>query len=108
MGLTIYLSLLFLALFLLGLMVRRFFFVRRKSQMESRGPWVGRTIARAEEMSPGSVKKFWLIWICLKKDHDLIRRNTRLFKPTEELPVSYSSPELLHPCQELFTFLADR
>jgi len=40
MGLTIYLSLLFLALFLLGLMVRRFFFVRRKSQLESNDPLV--------------------------------------------------------------------
>lgn len=29
--------------------------------MEERERWVGRSIARTEELSPGSVKKFWLI-----------------------------------------------
>ena len=72
MKLTIYLSLLFLALYLLGLLVRRFFFLRDKARMERRGPWVGRIIARAEEMSPGSVKKFWLICQKVRIDGFLI------------------------------------
>ncbi len=72
MELTIYLSILFLALYLLGFMVRRFFFVRQKAQMENRGPWVGRIIARAEEMSPGSVKKFRLICQKVRIDGFLI------------------------------------
>ena len=61
MAATVYLSLAFLAIFLVGLLVRRFVFLRDRSQMEQKGRLVGRMIARAEEVAPGSVKKFWLI-----------------------------------------------
>jgi len=61
MRLTIYLSLLFLALYLMGLMVRRIIFLRHKAQMEKKDKLVGRTIAQQDEVAPGSVKKFWLI-----------------------------------------------
>lgn len=61
MVLTVYLSLLFLCLYLLGLIVRRIVFLRDRSRMERESRSGGRVIARVEEMQPGSVKKFWLI-----------------------------------------------
>ncbi len=61
MTLTIYLSLFFLCLYLLGLFARRFFFLRDRARMERESRPGGRVIARVEEMRPGSVKKFRLI-----------------------------------------------
>lgn len=61
MQLTIYLSLILLVLYLLGLAVRRRLFLRDKARMERESRRGGRVIARVEEMQPGSVKKFWLI-----------------------------------------------
>ncbi len=61
MLLTIYLSLLFLALYLLGLVVRRLVFLRDKRRVERESRSGERVIARVDEMRPGSVKKFWLI-----------------------------------------------
>jgi nitrite reductase/ring-hydroxylating ferredoxin subunit len=61
MLLTVYLSLAFLALYLIGLAIRRWFFLRDKRIMavESRGG--SRVVARIGDLAPGSVKKFWLI-----------------------------------------------
>jgi nitrite reductase/ring-hydroxylating ferredoxin subunit len=61
MELTIYLSILFLAVYLVGLGVRRYIFLRAQSRMLDESRSGGRVIARVEEMQPGSVKKFWLI-----------------------------------------------
>lgn len=61
MALTIYLSLLFLFLYLLGLIVKRILFLRDKANMGRESRPGGRVIARVDEMKPGSVKKFWLI-----------------------------------------------
>jgi len=61
MALTIYLSLLFFCLYLLGLVIRRVIFVRDKARMKQGSKSGGRIIARVEEMAPGSVRKFWLI-----------------------------------------------
>lgn len=61
MALTIYLSLFFLCLYLLGLFIRRYLFLRDKARMEQESRSAGRVIARVEEMRPGSVKKFCLI-----------------------------------------------
>jgi len=61
MTLTIYLSLFFLCLYLLGLFVHRFFFLRDRARMERESRPGGRVVARVEEMRPGAVKKFWLI-----------------------------------------------
>lgn len=61
MTLTIYFSLFFLCLYLLGLFARRFFFLRDRARMERESRPGGRVVARVEEMRPGSVKKFWLI-----------------------------------------------
>lgn len=61
MALTIYLSLIFLTLYLIGLALRRWLFWRDRRRMagESRGG--GRVIAKVDDLTPGSVKKFWLI-----------------------------------------------
>lgn len=61
MALTLFLSLAFLALYLIGLAIRRWFFARDRRRMEEESRDGGRVIARVGELAPGSVKKFWLI-----------------------------------------------
>ena len=61
MALTIYLSLIFLVLYLIGLMVRRRIFVRDRNRMAAESRTGGRVVARVNEVQPGAVKKFWLI-----------------------------------------------
>lgn len=75
MTLTIYISLLFLFLWCVGLAVRRYLFLRDKSRMEGESRSAGRVIARVEELGPGSVKKFWLI--CQKYRVDCFLINDR-------------------------------
>lgn len=61
MAVTITLSLIFLALYLIALSIHRWVFARDRRRMagESRGG--ARVIAKVADFSPGSVKKFWLI-----------------------------------------------
>jgi nitrite reductase/ring-hydroxylating ferredoxin subunit len=75
MALTIYLSLIFLALYLIGLAIQRWLFWRDRRRMakESRGG--GRVIAKVDDLTPGSVKKFWLI--CQKYRLDAFLINDR-------------------------------
>ena len=61
MAMTIYLSLIFLVLYLIGLMVRRRIFVRDRNRMAAESRTGGRVVARVSEVQPGAVKKFWLI-----------------------------------------------
>jgi nitrite reductase/ring-hydroxylating ferredoxin subunit len=61
MELTIFLSILFLAVYLAALAIRRFIFFRDQTRMERESRSAGRVIARVDEMGPGSIKKFWLI-----------------------------------------------
>lgn len=61
MLLTVYLSLAFLALYLIGLAIRRWFFLRDKSIMAAESRGGSRVVARIGDLAPGSVKKFWLI-----------------------------------------------
>ncbi|MBM4299795.1 MAG: hypothetical protein FJ143_18790, partial [Deltaproteobacteria bacterium] len=61
MALTIYLSLIFLALYLVGLAIHRWIFWRDKKRMLAESRAGGRVVARADELKPGAVKKFWLI-----------------------------------------------
>jgi len=61
MALTIYLSIAFLGLYLVGLIIRRIRFLRDRVRMDQESRLGRRVIARVEEMQPGSVKKFWLI-----------------------------------------------
>jgi naringenin degradation protein FdeD len=58
---TIYLSLLFLGLYLAALAIRHWIFLRDKRRMESESRLGGRAVAKVGELGPGSVKKFWLI-----------------------------------------------
>ncbi|MGH7769806.1 MAG: Rieske (2Fe-2S) protein [Candidatus Binatia bacterium] len=61
MELTLYLSALFLAIFLVGMGVRKFVFFRDQRRMRDESKAGGRVIARVAELPPGGVKKFWLI-----------------------------------------------
>jgi len=61
MDITIYLSLLFLGVYLAGLAVRRWIFLRDKRLMKSESRSGDRAVAKIDELEPGCVKKFWLI-----------------------------------------------
>lgn len=61
MEITIYLSLFFLALYLIGLGARKIIFLRDQRRMRGESRLGARVIARVEELQPGTVKKFWLI-----------------------------------------------
>jgi nitrite reductase/ring-hydroxylating ferredoxin subunit len=61
MAITIYLSLAFLAIYIIGLTIHRWIFLRDRRRMEEESREGGRVIARVDELAPGSVKKFWLI-----------------------------------------------
>jgi len=61
MVITIYLSLVLLALYLVGLAIQRFVFQRDKRRMTEESLSGGRVIAEVNELQPGAVKKFWLI-----------------------------------------------
>ena len=75
MALTIYLSLVFLAIYLIGLAIRRWIFARDRNRMEAESRVGGRVVARVDELPPGAVKKFWLI--CQKYRLDAILINDR-------------------------------
>ena len=61
MEFTVYLSLVFLALYLFGLALRRLLFWRDQRRMEEESRLGGRVVAKVEEFQAGSVKKFWII-----------------------------------------------
>ncbi|HZA53071.1 MAG TPA: Rieske (2Fe-2S) protein [Candidatus Udaeobacter sp.] len=61
MKITIYISLVFLTAYMIGLVIRRLIFLRDQRRMREESRWGGRVIAKADEVEPGSVKKFWLI-----------------------------------------------
>jgi nitrite reductase/ring-hydroxylating ferredoxin subunit len=61
MALTIYLSLFFLAAYLIALVVRQTILIRDKNRMAAESRLGGRVIALVDEVAPGTVKKFWLI-----------------------------------------------
>jgi len=61
MAVTIYISLVLLALYLIGRVIHRWIFLRDKRRMAAESRVGGRMIARVGDLAPGSVKKFWLI-----------------------------------------------
>jgi nitrite reductase/ring-hydroxylating ferredoxin subunit len=75
MALTIYLSLIFLALYLVGLAIQRWLFWRDRQRMAGESRDGGRVIAKVDDLTPGSVKKFWLI--CQKYRLDAFLINDR-------------------------------
>jgi nitrite reductase/ring-hydroxylating ferredoxin subunit len=75
MVITIYLSLFFLVLYGMGRVIRRGIFLRDRRRMADESRDGGRVIAKVGEMTPGSVKKFWLI--CQKYRLDAFLINDR-------------------------------
>jgi len=61
MEITVYLSIVFLALYLIGLALRRLLFLRDQRRMQVESRLGGRVIAKVDEFQDGSVKKFWII-----------------------------------------------
>lgn len=61
MAVTIYLSLIFLLLYLAGLAIHRWVFLRARKRMQVESREGGRVVARVDDLQSGSVKKFWLI-----------------------------------------------
>jgi nitrite reductase/ring-hydroxylating ferredoxin subunit len=61
MEFTLYLSLAFLVLYLIGLVIHRLIFLCDRRRMEKESRSGGRVIARVDELEAGSVKKFWII-----------------------------------------------
>ncbi|HKY10057.1 MAG TPA: Rieske 2Fe-2S domain-containing protein [Candidatus Binatia bacterium] len=61
MAITIYLSLAFLALYLVGLAIHRWLFLRDKRIMAAESREGARVIAKVGDLAPGQVKKFWVI-----------------------------------------------
>jgi nitrite reductase/ring-hydroxylating ferredoxin subunit len=61
MAITLYLSLFFLVLYIVGLIVHRLIFRRDKRRMQEESREGGRIVAKVDELPPGRVKKFWLV-----------------------------------------------
>jgi nitrite reductase/ring-hydroxylating ferredoxin subunit len=61
MEITLYLSLFFLILYVVGLAIRRYLFCRDRRRMAEESRDGGRVIANVGDLPPGTVKKFWLI-----------------------------------------------
>jgi nitrite reductase/ring-hydroxylating ferredoxin subunit len=74
---TVYLSFLFLTLYLIGLVIRKYLFIRDKKRMQGESRPGGRVIARVEEIAPGTVKKFWLICQKYRVDAFLVNHDGR-------------------------------
>jgi naringenin degradation protein FdeD len=79
MAITIYLSLVFLALYLIGLVIRRVIFQRNTRLMAEESRAGGRVIATVDELKPGAVKKFWLICQRYRLDGLLINDQGRFY-----------------------------
>ena len=75
MAITIYLSLVCLVLYLVGLAIHRWLFHRDRRRMLAESRAGGRVVARVDELQPGAVKKFWLI--CQQYRLDAILVNDR-------------------------------
>jgi nitrite reductase/ring-hydroxylating ferredoxin subunit len=75
MAITVYLSIFFLALYIIGIIIKRVVFRRDRQRMEEESRVGGRVIAKVDEVRPGSVKKFWLI--CQKYRIDAFLVNDR-------------------------------
>jgi len=75
MAVTIYLSLIFLVLYLIGLAIHRWFFLRDKRTMAAETRDGARVVAKVDDLAPGTVKKFWLI--CQKYRLDAFLINDR-------------------------------
>ncbi|HJX09259.1 MAG TPA: Rieske 2Fe-2S domain-containing protein [Candidatus Binatia bacterium] len=75
MEFTVYLSLVFLALYLFGLALHRLLFLRDKRRMQAESRLGGRVVATVNEIETGSVKKFWIICQEYRVDGFLLNDN---------------------------------
>lgn len=106
MAFTLYLSLIFLCVYLLALGVRKFFFRRDRTLMERDSRLGGRMVARVDDMKPGSVRKFWLI--CEKyrvnaflindqgKFHAYVNRCRHMSTPLDFVRYQFFAPDGRH------------
>jgi len=79
MLITVYLSIFFLVAYIVGLVLRRFIFLRDKRRMQEKSRDGGTVIAKVDEVAPGSVKKFWLICQKYRVDAFLINHGGNFF-----------------------------
>jgi nitrite reductase/ring-hydroxylating ferredoxin subunit len=79
MEITIYLSLFFLALYLIGLGGRKIIFLRDQRWMRRESRLGARVIARVDELQPGTVKKFWLICQKYRVDAFVVNDHGRFY-----------------------------
>ncbi len=79
MAITIYLSLVFFVLYAGGLVIRRYLFLRDKRRMQNESRDFGRLIAKAEDLPPGGVKKFWLICRTHRVDAFLVNHQGKFY-----------------------------
>jgi nitrite reductase/ring-hydroxylating ferredoxin subunit len=75
MTITIYLSLFFLVLYVAGLAIQQWRFLRDRQRMRQESRGGDRIVARTDELQPGSVRKFWII--CQKYRVDGLLVNDR-------------------------------
>ena len=61
MEITVYLSIIFLVVYLVSLCIHRYSFLRDKRRMRDESRDGARVISQVEDLRPGSVKKFWII-----------------------------------------------
>jgi nitrite reductase/ring-hydroxylating ferredoxin subunit len=73
MAFVLYVSLLALALYLIGLAIRQALFLRDKKRSERRSRFGAFPVARIEELEPGAVRKFQIICGRYRVDCFLIR-----------------------------------
>jgi nitrite reductase/ring-hydroxylating ferredoxin subunit len=79
MEITLYLSLFFLALYLIGLGIRKIVFLRDQQRMRRESRLGARVIAQVDELQPGGVKKFWLICQKYRLDGFVVNDHGRFF-----------------------------
>ena len=79
MAITIYVSVAFLILYILGLVIYRIIFLRDRQRMLEESRTGGRVIAKVDEVAPGSVKKFWLVCQKYRVDGFLINDHGNFF-----------------------------
>src|SRR5688572_8896883 len=79
MEITLYLSLFFLALYLIGLGIRKIIFLRDQGRARRESRLGARVIARVDEVEPGTVKKFWLICQKYRVDGFVINDHGRFY-----------------------------
>jgi hypothetical protein len=76
MAITLYLSLVFILLYVIGLAIRRYLFCRDCRRMAQESRHGGRVIANVDDLPPGAVKKFWLICRKYRVDGFLVTMRT--------------------------------